>query len=153
MIGNWSKKAGNNSGSSSKNMVNGSIEGILKRKNRHHEFKERYCMFKDNEFITFKPSKGLPSTEVKEQFNLREIDGVSFDEKGRLIVRLLNGEVSIYKGDNLKVWHEQFESRIAAATESFQRNITSEVSSGNGTIIAGYLMKKSHNKYHGLQVL
>jgi hypothetical protein len=127
------------------------FEGILKRKNRHGEWKERYCQFTENQFVTYKTSKGKKTTEVKECYKLREIESAEI-VNDQLVVTLYNGEKSLYKGDNIEEWENIFGMKIEEAAEKYQEKLVQESGSSNQLLLSGYLMKKSHNKYQGFQV-
>eukprot|EP01037_Dinobryon_pediforme_P042068 gene42068-52201_t len=99
------------------------MEGILKRKNRHGEWKERYCKFTSSQFVAYKTSKGKATTEMKECYNLKEIVTAELNAKGQLLVTLLNGDQSLFKGDHIPAWKDAILSLSEEANEMHQETI------------------------------
>lgn len=128
------------------------LEGILKRKNRHGEWKERYCKFTATQFVAYKTSKGKATSELKECYELRDIESVEMAGADQLEVTLYNGEKSLFKGAKLQEWLAAFLQVINEAEEKYEETLAKSGGSGKEVHISGYLMKKSHNKYQGFQV-
>eukprot|EP01033_Poteriospumella_lacustris_P017600 gene17600-12595_t len=152
MLG-FSKKGDSKATSSGGNtaLKGAAMEGILKRKNRHGEWKERYCKFTSSQFVAYKTSKGKATTEMKECYNLKEIVTAELNAKGQLLVTLLNGDQSLFKGDHIPAWKDAILSLSEEANEMHQETIAQAAGSSNAVSISGYLMKQSHNKYQGYQ--
>ena len=51
------------------------IEGLLKKKNSHGQWKDRYCLFQNGFFLTYKPKGSKPSSELKESIDLKDVEG------------------------------------------------------------------------------
>jgi hypothetical protein len=49
------------------------IEGLMQKKNTHGEWKKRYGRVSNTFFITYKPKSKKPTTEIKENIDLREV--------------------------------------------------------------------------------
>jgi hypothetical protein len=132
-------------------MTGAKMEGILKRKNRHGEWKERYCKFSSTQFLGYKTAKGKATNELKECYNLKEIATVESNAKGQLLVTLLNGEQSLFKGDNIDRWKQAFLDLSEEANEMHQETLAYAAGDGKSVSISGILLKQSHNKYQGYQ--
>lgn len=128
------------------------MEGILKRKNRHGEWKERYCKFTATQFVAYKTAKGKATTELKECYELRDIEGAELIGKDQLQVSLYSGDKSLFKGSNLEDWQEAIRTLIKLANQQYQASLARDGGTGKNVHISGYLLKKSHNKYQGFQV-
>lgn len=128
-----------------------SMEGLLKKKNSHGVWKDRYGQLKNSYFITYKPKGKQPSSEVKETVDLREVTDISI-KSDQFEISMMNGEVLIYKGAYLDLWVEAINARMMWAN-ALKRKSEHRNGSDNLMQISGYIKKKSHNKYQGYQVL
>jgi hypothetical protein len=125
------------------------IEGLLKKKNSHGQWKDRYALVSNAYFLTYKPKGKKPSKEMKESIHLKDLEDISI--KGDVMhMSLRNGDVLLFQGSNLKDWKHAISVRAEWATDEYQRSL--ESANAKGVHISGWLMKKSHNKYQGFQV-
>lgn len=125
------------------------VEGLLKKKNSHGQWKDRYAQFQNGFFLTYKPKGSKPSSELKESIDLKDLENATI-KSDVLEMELKNGDILIYKGNKLKEWHDAMKSRAKRAQELYQKSLSENVA--KGVHIAGWLQKKSHNKYQGFQV-
>lgn len=127
------------------------MEGILKKKNSHGVWKDRYCLFSNAYFLTYKPKGKKPSSELKESIHLKDAEEVSI--KGdTMTLSLRNGDILLFQGANLKDWCYALDVRMNWAYDQYQRSLEKSGASSADVHISGWLMKKSHNKYQGFQV-
>jgi hypothetical protein len=122
---------------------------MLKKKNSHGVWKDRYCLFNNIYFLTYKPKGKKPSTELKESIHLKDLESVAV-KVDTMHVCLKNGEVLLYQGSNLKDWSYAISVRSEWAKDQYL--MTLEKQDAKSVHISGWLMKKSHNKYQGFQV-
>jgi hypothetical protein len=123
------------------------IEGLLKKKNSHGEWKDRYCTFQNSFFMTYKPKGNNPSTELKESIDLKDAENI-YVKDDTIHLELKNGELLLYKGSRTNEWINPLKSRSAKAQEIY----TKALADSTGVHITGWLRKKSHNKFQGFQV-
>lgn len=146
------------------------IEGLLLKKNAHGEWKKRHGTLKDTFFITNKPKHKKPTSEIKEKIDLRDVASVGeFD--GILEIEMGNGETLSFmydekdaSGSDINAWYDALNKRHAWAKTQpggagTRLRAVSGDDAGDSNIfgehrihISGYLQKKSHNKYNGMQV-
>jgi len=148
------------------------MEGLLLKKNAHGEWKKRHGKLKDTFFITCKPKHKKPTSEIKENIDLRDVASVGvFDDV--LEIEMHNGEMLLFMydekdagGGDLNAWYEAMYQRHEwAKTQPGGQTRTRTISSGvdptgdnwifeeDRIHVSGYLQKKSHNKYNtGMQV-
>ena len=149
------------------------MEGLLLKKNAHSEWKKRHGKLVGTFFITNKPKHKKPTTEMKENIDLREVANVGvYDDV--LDIEMFNGEILSFKydekdasGGSIGAWFTAMDKRHkwaktqpgAQATSSKHLATTTgdaadslDMFDPHRIHISGYLQKKSHNKYHGFQV-
>ena len=147
-----------------------SMEGLLQRKNAHNEWKKRHAKLQGTFFITNKPKHKKPTSEIKENIDLRDVASVGvYDDV--LEIEKHNGEMFLYKydekdasGGSIDAWYDALNKRhIWAQTQpggaQNRARSKSEAADPDDWIfeedrihVSGYLQKKSHNKYNGMQV-
>eukprot|EP01032_Pedospumella_encystans_P007944 gene7944-9474_t len=147
------------------------MEGLLLKKNAHGEWKKRHGKLKDTFFITCKPKHKKPTSEIKENIDLRDVASVGvFDDI--LEIEMHNGEMLLFMydekdagGGDLNTWYDAMYQRHEwAKTQPGGQTRTRTISSGGDPTgdnwifeedrihVSGYLQKKSHNKYNtGMQ--
>lgn len=126
------------------------MEGLMKKKNSHGVWKDRYALLSNAFFLTYKPKGKKPSSELKESINLKDAETVSMLDKDTMELALKNGEKLYFQGPNLKQWCDVIDIRMGWALEEYKKTLGKQ---GSKNIhISGWLMKKSHNKYQGFQV-
>jgi hypothetical protein len=106
-------------------------------------------MFQNSFFLTFKPKGNKPSTELKESIDLKDVENI-YVKDDTIHLELKNGEILLYKGSQTNDWINSMKSRSAKAQEVYKKSLAEDASTG--VHIAGWLKKKSHNKYQGFQV-
>lgn len=148
------------------------MEGLLLKKNAHGEWKKRHGKLSNTFFITNKPKHKKPTSEIKENIDLREVANVGvYDDV--LEIELLNGETLSFmydakdaSGSSIDAWYNAMSKRHTWAKKFAPplpvikaRTSSGDAADPGGNIfsesrihISGYLQKKSHNKYHGFQV-
>lgn len=137
--------------------------------NAHNEWKKRHGKLQDTFFITNKPKHKKPTSEIKERIDLRDVASVGVYEDV-LEVEMHNGEVLQFKhdakdatGGDIDAWYQALNKRhIWAQTQpgggQNRARAKSEadpddwIFEPNRIHVSGYLQKKSHNKYNGMQV-
>lgn len=113
--------------------------------------------------MTFKPKGVIPTSEIKENIDIKLIDSVNVQANGKTLeIRLLDNELLLFKfgtvsesefatnikpnvhySHNVEVWQKAFSQRI-----DFWNQSKAGVKSTSTTVhISGWLMKKSNNKY------
>jgi len=145
------------------------MEGLLLKLNAHNEWKKRHGKLQDTFFITNKPKHKKPTSEIKERIDLRDVASVGVYEDV-LEVEMHNGEVLQFKhdakdatGGDIDAWYQALNKRhIWAQTQpgggQNRARAKSEadpddwIFEPNRIHVSGYLQKKSHNKYNGMQV-
>lgn len=125
------------------------LEGLLKKKNSHGQWKDRYCLFKKNLFVTYRPKGNKPSSEIKESIDLKDLDNI-FLKDDILNLETCTGEVLLFRGGNINGWLDGLRLRSSKARQIYQKSLSEN--SSEGVHISGWLLKKSHNKYQGFQV-
>jgi hypothetical protein len=99
--------------------------------------------------MTYKPKGNKPSTELKESIDLKDAENI-YVKDDTIHLELKNGELLLYKGSQTNDWINSMKSRSAKAQEVYKKSLAEDASTG--VHIAGWLKKKSHNKYQGFQV-
>lgn len=127
------------------------LEGMMKKKNSHGVWKDRYGLLKNAYFLTYKPKGNKPTSELKESVNLKDVDEVAL-KADTLQICMKNGEVMTFGANNIKDWSYAIDVRVNWAAEQDHKPQAKASSAGTGSsLISGWLMKKSHNKYQGFQ--
>ncbi len=92
-------------------------EGFLKKHNSKGEWKERYCYFTNNFFLTYKPKGNGPSSELKESVDLKNLKNASV-QIDVLTIELTTGEKMEFKGtaNDINEWVDIMYERQAWAT-------------------------------------
>jgi hypothetical protein len=106
-------------------------------------------MFQNAFFLTYKPKGNKPTTELKESIDLKDLESVSVKDD-TLEMTMKNGEILLYKGNSLRDWMDNMRQRSNKAQDIYKKSLAEDASTGFH--IAGWLKKKSHNKYQGYQV-
>ncbi len=127
-----------------------SMEGMMKKKNSAGVWKDRYATFEKNYFKTFKPKGNKPTTEIKENIDLKDIESVRCITNDTMEIELKQGKVMLFQGSNIQEWARVIQSRTAYVVKEYEAKLQENLL--NSVHIEGWLMKKSHNKYQGLQV-
>lgn len=149
------------------------MEGLLLKKNAHSEWKKRHGKLSGTFFITNKPKHKKPTSEIKENIDLREVASIGvYDDV--LEIEMPNGEKLLFQydekdanGGSIDAWYTALDKRHKWAqtqpgAQTNRRSMSSASVDGatdglnifdeHRIHISGYLQKKSHNKYHGFQV-
>ena len=135
----------------------------MNKKNSHGRWQTRY-FYLNNEFLIYK--KDHSSTEIKGAVDVGDIAEFAASNKGYLTIHMNGGEVLELKGaDSREIgnWIAAMEERREwvlserALLKRAAAEVTAASSSGTSdacvmTTKAGWLMKKSNNKYGGMQV-
>jgi hypothetical protein len=150
------------------------MEGLLLRKNAHGEWKKRHGKLANTTFITNKPKHKKPTNEIKENLDFREIDEIRLEED-IMEIEMNSGEVHFFmydvkdsSGGSIEDWYRAMnkrhewakkyapplpEKKIGRSSSGDAGDLASSIFSDTRIHISGYLHKKSHNKYHGYQVI
>ena len=129
---------------------NSDLEGIIKKKNSAGAWKDRYAMFEQNYFKTFRPKNGQSTTEVKENVDLKDIECVTVLTPETMKLELKQGTVMLFQSKHVSEWANAIQSRTKSVLDEYNNNFGETLT--KAVHIEGWLMKKSHNKYQGLQV-
>jgi hypothetical protein len=77
-------------------------EGFLKKKNSKGEWKDRFCYFSNNFFLTYKPKGDGPSSELKESIDLNNDMQRVLLQMDILQIYLKNGDKLEFKGGDMR---------------------------------------------------
>jgi hypothetical protein len=98
-------------------------EGFLKKKNSKGEWKDRYCYFTNNFFLTYKPKGNGPSSELKESVDLKLLKHATV-QMDVISIELNSGEKMEFKGSpsDINDWADIMYERQAWATGRAKSN-------------------------------
>jgi len=147
-----------------------SMEGLLRKRNSAGVWKERFCQLQTAYLVTYKPTKERqPSSEVKETIDLRQLSKTFVSSEDVLEVTLVNGDMFEFSaasgGACLEDWQEAIRvrskwallgsARVASMKipQSTLNSLVEEAEAPEDNDLSGWLLKKSHSKYQGYQVL
>lgn len=137
------------------------LGGNLRKKNSHGVWQKRY-FYLNNEFLIYK--KDNSATEIKGAVDVGNADTFEANSKGDLTIYMIGGEKLELKGTDTRDvgrWVAALEERkqwVLAERELIQRATAEVAASTDHTDTtpmaekSGWLMKKSNNKYGGMQV-
>jgi hypothetical protein len=126
------------------------LEGILKKKNSAGIWKDRYAFLETTMFKTFKLKNNKPTQEAKETIDLKDIESVRVLPGEVMQIELKQGTVMMFQGKNVGNWVTTLQARAILVTEQYNQQLQDILT--QTVHIEGWLLKKSHNKYQGLQV-
>lgn len=124
----------------------------LKKLNSHGVWKDRYCVFENHIFKAFKTKNGKATSELKETVDFREVESINQPTDLSIEIELDSGNSYQYKAlsvESMDRWIQLFREH-----QDWVKDHLDEIpsSTSNQVALAGTLLKKSHNKYHGFQV-
>lgn len=88
-----------------------SLEGTIKKKNSHGQFKDRYCVVSATKFVGYMLKGSQRTDETKENFDLRDLVNVSL-QGDCFEMELKNGETMVFKAAKPRDWVDGIQMRV-----------------------------------------